>query len=163
MSNSRRLKSVAVVGMTFQAGSAAVDSSTIMSELVFQLTGSPVAVGAVPAILRFGWLFPQLIVGYLAQRGASSLQYYVIGAFGRATCMAVLALVLLMGAQWTRPQLAIAVMILWTAYAFTSGIVAVPYNDIVARLVPSEQRSRLLAIRFFGGGVLALGIVAIAD
>ena len=98
--NKRRFGSVAVAGITFQAGSAAVDSATIMSALVYQLTGSSVAVGAVTAILRFGWLFPQLIVGYLAQRGKSSIHYYVIGAFGRATCMAVLALVLLMGAHW---------------------------------------------------------------
>ncbi|MDH3581355.1 MAG: MFS transporter [Hyphomicrobiales bacterium] len=54
-------------------------------------------------------------------------------------------------------------MVLWTTYAFVSGIVAVPYNDIVARSVPSEMRSRLLATRFFGGGVLALGVAAIAD
>ena len=163
MSNRQRFTSVAAAGITFQAGSAAVDSATIMSALVFQLTGSSLAVGAVPAILRFGWLFPQLIVGYIAQRGKSSLQFYVIGAFGRATCMAVLALILLAGAHWTRPQLALAVMMMWTAYAFTSGIVAVPYYDIVARSVPSELRSRLLATRFFGGGVLALGVAAIAD
>ena len=51
---------------------------------------------------------------------------------------------------------------LWTAYAFVSGIVAVPYNDIVGRSVPSARRSRLLAIRFFGGGILALGVAAVA-
>jgi hypothetical protein len=52
---------------------------------------------------------------------------------------------------------------LWTIYAFVSGIVAVPYNDIVARAIPSKRRSRLLATRFFGGGVLALGVVAMAN
>jgi MFS family permease len=159
----KRFASVAAAGITFQAGSAAVDAATIMSALVFQLTGSSVAVGAVTAILRFGWLFPQLIIGYLAQRGKSSMYFYIVGAFGRATCMAVLALVLLIGTHWERSKLTIAVMLLWIAYAFISGIVAVPYNDIVARSVPSERRSRLLATRFFGGGILALGVAAIAD
>jgi Na+/melibiose symporter-like transporter len=51
---------------------------------------------------------------------------------------------------------------LWIAYSFVSGIVAVPYNDIVARAIPSGRRSRLLAIRFFGGSLLAIGIAAIA-
>lgn len=134
-----------------------------MSALVFQLTGSSVLVGAITAILRFGWLFPQLIVGFLAQRSGSSMRYYVIGAFGRASCMALLALALLLGAQWPPAYLSAVVMIFWTAYAFISGIVAVPYNDIVARSVPSDLRSRLLATRFFGGGMLALGIAAIAD
>ena len=163
MSKKRRFAGVAFAGISFQAGSAAVDSATIMSALVFQLTGNPILVGAVTAILRFGWLFPQLIVGFLAQRGGSGMYYYVIGAFGRAICMAVMAMVLFFGAGWSTTTLSIVVMVIWTAYAFISGIVAVPYNDIVARSVPSEFRSRLLATRFFGGGVLALGVIAIAD
>ena len=159
----KRFTSVAAAGISFQAGSAAIDSATIMSALVFQLTGSSILVGAVTAILRFGWLFPQLIVGFLAQRSGSTMKYYVIGAFGRATCMAIMAVVLIFGANWSPLVLSIFVMALWVAYAFISGIVAVPYNDIVARSVPSTLRSRLLATRFFGGGVLALGVVAVAN
>ncbi|WP_428545152.1 MFS transporter [Profundibacter sp.] len=162
-SDKSRFKNVALAGITFQAGSAAVDSSTIMAALVYQLTGSSIVVGAITAILRFGWLFPQLIIGFLAQRSGSSMQYYVIGAFGRAACMALMAATLWVGADWPRGWLAVAVMVIWVAYAFISGIVAVPYNDIVARSVPSKLRSRLLATRFFGGGVLALVVVGIAD
>lgn len=154
---------IAGAGVTFQAGSAAVDSATIMAALVHQLTGSPLAVGAVTAVLRFGWLFPQLFVGFLAERQASSMRYYVYGGFGRAACLAVLAMVLSVGAGMAGGTLAALVLVLWTAYAFVSGIVAVPYNDIVARSVASERRSRLLAVRFFGGGVLALGVAATAD
>jgi len=163
MNARRRFASVATAGITFQAGSAAVDSATIMSALVFQLSGSTILVGAVTAILRFGWLFPQLIVGYLAQNSGASMPFYVIGAFGRALCVACLAGVPFIGADWPSSILITSIMVLWTAYAFVSGIVAVPYNDIVARSVSSELRSRLLATRFFGGGVLALGVVAIAD
>jgi MFS family permease len=163
MAKKSRFASVAAAGVSFQAGSAAVDSVTIMSALVYQLSGSSILVGAVTAILRFGWLFPQLFVGFLAQRSGSSMGFYVIGAFGRTAAMAVLALVLYFGADWPVGWLTLAVMGLWTAYAFISGVVAVPYNDIVARSVASEQRSRLLATRFFGGGLLALGVVGIAD
>ncbi|NOX39175.1 MAG: MFS transporter [Alphaproteobacteria bacterium] len=163
MSETRRFKHVAVAGITFQAGSSAIDSSTIMSALVFQLTGNPILVGAVTAILRFGWLFPQLIVGYLAQHGGSSMRYYVIGAFGRALAMGLMALVLALGAGWSAGVLAGLVMVIWTVYAFVSGIVGVPYNDIVARSVAPNLRSRLLATRFFGGGLLALVVVGFAD
>lgn len=163
MMDKRRFASVATAGITFQAGSAVVDSGTIMSALVFQLTGSSTAVGAITAILRFGWLFPQLFVGFAAQRSGSSMRYYVIGAFGRAVCMALLAAALLLGSGGSHAFLAAWVLGLWTLYAFVSGIVAVPYNDIVARSIASEYRSRLLATRFFGGGLLALAVVAIAD
>jgi MFS family permease len=130
---------IAAAGITFQGGSAAVDSSTIMAALVHQLTGNAVAVGAVTAILRIGWVLPPLLVGYLAARRGRSMPFFAAGAFGRAFCIVALA------------------------YAFASGIVAVPYNDIVARSVASDRRSRLLAVRFFGGGVLALAVAAVAD
>ncbi len=163
MSERRRFTHVAAAGVAFQAGSSAIDSATIMSALVYQLTGNALAVGAVPAILRFGWLFPQFFVGFLAARGGSSMRYYVVGAYGRAAAIAGISIALYAGASWPSIALGWAVLGLWTVYAFVSGIVAVPYNDIVARSIPSKRRSRLLATRFFGGGVLALGVVALAD
>ncbi len=163
-SGSRRgFRRVAAAGITFQAGSAAVDSSTIVAALIYQLSGSSLLVGAVTAILRFGWLSPQIFIGFLAQNSGKSMPYYVIGAFGRASFIALIALVLALGGSWPHGVLVPLVMALWSGYAFISGIVAVPYNDIVARAVPSARRSRLLATRFFGGGLLALGVAWIAD
>jgi len=51
-------------------------------------------VGAASAVLRLGWLVPQLIVGYLAQRPERCMPYYVAGAFGRAGCLALIAILL---------------------------------------------------------------------
>ena len=90
----RRFLHITSAGIAFQGGSTAVDSSTIIAALVYQLTGSAVAVGAVTTLLRIGWLAPQIVIGYLAQRRQASLSYFVIGAFGRATCLAFLAVLL---------------------------------------------------------------------
>lgn len=158
-----RFRRIAAAGVTFQGGSAAVDSSTIMAAFVHQLTGSAVAVGAVTAILRIGWVLPPLLVGYLAARRGRSMSFFAAGAFGRATCIAALACLLALADTIERSTLVVLFFLGWTAYAFASGIVAVPYNDIVARSVASERRSRLLAVRFFGGGVLALAVAAVAD
>jgi MFS family permease len=105
-------------------------------------------------------LAPQLFVGYLAQRASSSLKYFVIGGYGRATCLLLLAGLLASAAHSATPWVVARFFVCWTAYAFVSGIIAVPYNDIVARSVGSKRRSRLLAIRFFGGGMLGLGAAA---
>lgn len=152
---------IAGAGASFQAGSSAVDSATIVASLVNHLTGSIYAVGAASAVLRLGWLVPQLVIGYLAQRSQRRMPYYVVGAFGRAGCLALIAVMLAvsggLGAGWV----AGGFLALWTLYAFVSGIVAVPYNDIVGRSIPSGARSRLLAWRFFGGGILALGVAAV--
>ena len=151
---------ISVAGIFFQGGAAAVDSTTIVAALVHGLTGSALAVGAAAAIARYGWLFPQLFVGYFAQRRARRLPLYMIGAFGRVACLLGVAASLGLAVRWSATAITPLFFALWTLYAFVSGIVAVPYNDIVARSVPSEQRSRLLAIRFFGGALLALGVAA---
>ena len=161
----RRFRLIAAAGASFQGGTAAVDSATVVASLVFYLTGSVFAVGAVTTILRLGWLLPQLVVGYLAQRVDQRMPFYVFGAYGRATCLALIAALLWWGWDW--PQLdwppiplVIGFFVLWTAYAFISGVVAVPYNDIVGRSIPSSLRSSMLAWRFFGGGIIALIIAA---
>lgn len=158
----RRFWGIVGAGATFQGGAAAVDSATVVASLVYHLTGSAFAVGFASAVLRLGWLLPQLVVGYLAERAERRMPFYVFGAYGRATCLALIALLLWWGRDWPQADgrpvlLAAGFLALWTVYAFVSGVVAVPYNDIVGRAIPSRARSRMLAWRFFGGGLIALG------
>jgi hypothetical protein len=51
---------IAGAGAAFQAGAAAVDSATVIANLVDRLTGIVFAVGAASAVLRLGWLLPQV-------------------------------------------------------------------------------------------------------
>ncbi len=152
---------IAGAGAAFQAGSSAVDSATIVASLVYQLTGNVFAVGAASAILRLGWLLPQIVVGYFAQRAGRRMPFHIVGAFGRAICLALISVLLAAAAGLSPAWTVGGFLVLWTLYAFVSGIVAVPYNDIVGRSIPSDARSRMLAFRFFGGGTLALGVAAI--
>ena len=149
-------------GIFFQGGAAAIDTTTIVATLVHGLTGSALAVGAAAAIQRYGWLFPQIFVAYLAQSRVRRMGFYKLGAFGRAGCLAALATLLAAAGALPHGLLVGLFFVLWIAYSFIGGIVAVPYNDIVGRSIPSERRSRMLAIRFFGGGILALAVAAAA-
>ncbi|MBI4196014.1 MAG: MFS transporter [Betaproteobacteria bacterium] len=160
---SGRFWRISTAGIFFQGGAAAVDAGTVVAALVHGLTGSAVAVGAAAAIARFGWLFPQIIVAYYAQRRTRRLPFYMAGAFGRAACLTAVAALLWFAPARPSTSIVVAFFAMWTLYAFVSGIVAVPYNDIVARSIPSEARSRVLAWRFFGGGVLALAVAYAAN
>lgn len=151
---------IAGAGAAFQAGAAAIDSATIVASLVFQLTGSAFAVGFASAVLRLGWLLPQLVVGFLAERAERRMPFYVFGAYGRALLAGLIALLLWFGGGLSPAALGAAFLALWTVYAFVSGVVAVPYNDIVGRSIRSEARSRMLAWRFFGGGIFAIAVAA---
>lgn len=157
-----RFRRIAAAGVLFQGGAAAADTGTIVASLVHGLTGSAFAVGAAAAIARYGWLFPQLFVAYAAQRSERRLHWYAAGAFGRVACLAAVCALLLAVPGEPGAVAIAAFFVLWTLYALVSGIVAVPYNDIVARSVPSGRRSRLLALRFLGGGLLALAVAAAA-
>ncbi len=152
---------IAGAGAAFQAGSSAVDSATIVASLVLHLTGSVFAVGAASAVLRLGWLLPQLVVGFLAQQAERRMPYYMVGAFGRAACLALIAGLLAVAGEPASAWISAGFLVSWTLYAFVSGIVAVPYNDIVGRSIRPSARSRMLAWRFLGGGLLALGVAAI--
>ena len=149
-------------GIFFQGGAAAIDTTTIVAILVHGLPGSALAVGMAAAIQRYGWLFPQIFVAYLAQSRVRRMGFYKLGAFGRAGCLAALAVLLAAAGALPHGLLIVLFFVLWTAYSFIGGIVAVPYNDIVGRSIPSARRSRMLAIRFFGGGILALAVAAAA-
>tara|TARA_R110002110_G_scaffold85816_6_gene223994 strand:- start:32241 stop:33491 length:1251 start_codon:yes stop_codon:yes gene_type:complete len=157
----RRFWRIVGAGASFQGATAAVDSATVVASIVHLLTGSVFAVGFASSVLRLGWLLPQLMVGYLAERADRRMPFYVFGAYGRATCATLIAILLWVGEEWSGAALATGFLVLWTAYAFTSGVVGVPYNDIVGRSIPSEARSRMLAWRFFVGGLLAMVVAAI--
>lgn len=157
-----RFARIATAGAFFHGGAAAVDTGTIMASLVHGLTGSSFAVGTVAAIARLGWLSPQLFVAWFAQRRRRRMPFYALGAFGRVACLAGVAGIVLAAGPTPTPGSIAVFFALWTLYAFVGGILAVPYNDIVARSIPSVRRSRLLAVRFFAGGLLALGVAAVA-
>lgn len=159
----QRFWRIATGGIFFQGGAAAADPGTIVAALVNRLTGSPIAVGAAAAIARYGWLFPQLFVAYFAERRRRRMPFYKLGAFGRVACLAGVAAAVALSGPLPGTVVITTFFVLWTVYAFVSGILAVPYNDIVARSIPSAARSRLLATRFFGGGLLALGVAAAAS
>ena len=158
----RKFAHIVTAGISYQGGVAAVDTQTLIAALVHGLTGSTVAVGAAAAISRYGWLFPQIIVAHLAQRRQRRMAFYGVGAFGRTLCLAMLAALLGLAGGLSLFAVGAAFFVIWTVYAFIGGIVAVPYNDIVGRTIPSPWRSRLLAMRFFGGGLLALAMAALA-
>jgi hypothetical protein len=88
---------ITAAGASFQAGSSAVDSATIVASLVYHLTGNVYAVGAASAVLRLGWLLPQLVVGFLAQRAERRMPFYV----GRYMAWIAAVLYLL----WHLPQI----------------------------------------------------------
>lgn len=153
---------IALAGAFFQGGAAATDPATIVASLAYGLTQSAFWTGAAAAVARLGWLAPQLFVAYFSS-ARPRMPFYRFGAFGRVVALSAVALLVAVGGAAPGAVVPVSLFLLWTSYAFIGGIVAVPYNDIVARHMPSNRRSRLLAARFLGGGLLALAVAALAE
>ncbi len=151
----------ALSGALFELGTAFVGTTTVAAAFVVRVTSSAVAVGAAEAIARLGWLAPQLLVAHYAQGVRRRKPIYLAAGWGRAGCLALLAGMLWAGAPVFGPLAAGGVAVLffalWTAFACVSGLAAVPYNDVIGRTIPADRRSRLLAVRMFAGGLLAMG------
>jgi len=147
----------ALSGALFEFGAAFADTGTVVATFVGRLTPSAVAVGATESIARFGWLLPQLVAANYAQGLRYRKPIYLVGGWGRAFCLGLLGAVLLWGnGDQDLPVLPLFFG-LWTIFSFVAGLAGVPYNDIIGRTIPSDRRSRLLAIRVFAGGALGIG------
>lgn len=151
----------ALNGALFEFGASFADVGTIVPAFLGRLGSGPVAVGAAATIARFGWLLPQLFAANYAQGLRYRKPIYLVGGGGRAVSLGLLAAVLL---AWPATPdagamlpLLVVFFALWTAYSFSAGLAGVPYNDVIARTIPSDWRSRLLAVRLFAGGALAVG------
>ncbi len=75
------------------------------------------------------------------------MPFYVFGAYGRAIMAGLIALLLWFGGGMAPTLLGVAFLGLWTLYAFVSGVVAVPYNDIVGRAGLRTTRPRYMGLR----------------
>lgn len=151
----------ALSGALFQFGAAFADTGTVVPVFIGRLTPSAFVVGAAESIARYGWLLPQLFTANYAQGLRYRKPIYLLGGWGRAIFLALLAVVLLARPSTSGKNAALSLLIvffvLWTLFSFISGLAGVPYNDIVGRVIPADRRSRLLAVRFLVGGTLAVG------
>jgi len=87
---------IALAGALFQGGAAAADPATVVASLAHGLTQSAFWTAAAAAVVRLGWLAPQLFVAYWAA-GKPRMPFYRLGAFGRAVALAAVALLLAAG------------------------------------------------------------------
>lgn len=149
----------AINGALFEFGASFADTGTVVATFLGRLTPGTVAVGAATAIARFGWLLPQLFAARYAQGVEYRKSIYLVGGWGRALSLGVLGAVLLWwGGLGDAPGLALVFFFaIWTFFSFIAGLAGASYNDVIARTIPSEWRSRLLATRLFVGGALAVG------
>lgn len=142
----------------FMSGLAWVDPATVLPLFITRLGGTPLLVGLVTVLQRLGYMLPQLpmaaILGHRPRR-APVLRWGVL--IGRLPMMAF-AIYL-----WTAGVEAKAVVLAFMLFAYFStaagnGVVAVPWQDIIAKSIPSELRGRFFASMQFTTSLSTIGV-----
>ncbi|MBW6466595.1 MAG: MFS transporter, partial [Brevefilum sp.] len=145
-------------------GDSFVSVSTIIPVFASTLTDSPVLIGLVPAVIDAGWFIPQLLMAGYVHRLQQKMPFARMMAIIERIPYLVLPLTAFL-LQWVSKDLALVFFLLVVAWrGVASGLVALPWQEVIASVIPSQVRSRYFGVSHMFGrilGVLGSGISTI--
>jgi MFS family permease len=126
-------------------GDSFVSVSTILPVFAATLTDSPLVIGLIPALLNAGWFLPQVFTAGHVQRLPKLLPFTKRMAVMERISYAFFPLLVLLLPVIPK-SLAVWIFILLIAWrGVASGFVALPWQELIARVIPISHRAR-----FFG-------------
>jgi MFS family permease len=150
-------------GTFFWFGASFFASRTILPLYVSHFTDSKLLLGVVPTVAAGGWLLPQLFTANWVQRLPRKKVLPVhLGLFTER-----LPVFLMVPAAWLAahsPTVAlVAFFVLFAWHVLGAGVVAVAWQDMIAKIIPLDHRGRFFGLTNFGGtatGVLGASAAA---
>ena len=147
---------------TWLFGNSFVSVYTILPVFASTFTSSPIVIGLIPAIKDAGWFLPQLFLAPKVERSPRQLPaVMLLGAIERLPYLA-----LAFAALWlpSLPQntavLIFLLLMIWIS--LTSGLVALPWQELIARLIPVSHRGRFWGFATVIGSLLGVIGAALA-
>ncbi|NPA90832.1 MAG: MFS transporter [Chloroflexi bacterium] len=152
-----------IEGAFFWIGSAFYSFQTVLPLFVSKLTDNPYALGWLATVGNSGWLLPQLFTAQWVKRTPVKRDIVIkVGFFSERLPVLVLALI-----AWfvvpRSPRMALWLTLFtatWLAYG--SGLIAIAWQSMVAKVIPQEMRGRFLGTASalgMAGGALAASLV----
>ncbi len=150
-------------GVSFWFGVTFMSSSTILALFISKLTPDPRAIGLMAAIAQAGWFLPQIFTASAVERLPRKKAMVVnLGLLLERVPVTVLALAPLLAIR--NPQLAlIVVLAALTWHVVGAGIVAISWQDMIAKIIPLNRRGRFFGVTNAlgtGVGFIAAGVCA---
>jgi len=132
-------------------GVSLTQPTTVISAFVADLTGSTLWVGGLSTILMVAGVLPQLFVARLIEPRPRKMPYLMTAIYLRVISWGILAgSIYFFGGQDPMALAGILVGMLVIFYV-GGGLGAIPYTDIIGKIIPPNRRGA-----FFGGrGILA--------
>lgn len=135
-----------------------IDSNMVISAFVKQLTGSNIMVGVVSSTVSAGFMWPQLVMSNLLEHRQFKMPFYNFGSVIRVSAWAFITLSVFFIGSKNDLLLFSCFYAMYFIACSSIGVSSIPFNDIVAKAVPSERRARLFGLRQLIGEILGIGV-----
>jgi MFS family permease len=150
-------------GTCFWFGSSFIASRTILPLYVSHFSDSELVIGLLSMLVSTGWLLPQLFTANWVQRLSCKKVVPVnLGLFTERLPIILMAPAAILSTRF--PTLALVAFLMLVAWHVVgAGVVAVAWQDMIAKVIPLDRRGRFFGITNFGGtatGVLGASAVA---
>jgi MFS family permease len=134
-------------GGFFWFGLSFAAPSTIMPLYVSHLINSPLLIGLISAIAGAGWFLPQLLTANYVERMPVKKRFVVgVGLFSERLPFVVMAASAFLFAA-RNPSLALSLFFLTlTWHTIGAGLIAISWQDMLAKVIPVNYRGRLLGL-----------------
>ncbi len=147
----------------FWLGGSFIAARTILPLYVSHFTDSKLVIGLLSTITAAGWLLPQLFTANQVQRlPRKKVMVVNLGLFTERLPVILMPPAAMLSIRF--PTLAlIAFFVLFAWHVVGAGVVAVAWQDMIAKVIPLDRRGRFFGIANFGGtatGVLGAAVAA---
>lgn len=132
--------------------------NTIMPVFAATLTDSPFLIGLMPAIVNAGWFLPQMFIASKVSRTPKILPLSIrLGVLERLPYLLFAALALAIP-HIDKTTALILLILLMTWRGIAGGMSALPWQEVMARVIPLSHRARFFGFsRVFGQAAGILG------
>jgi len=156
-SDQRRNFSLGVAnGALFRTGMVFIDPDVVMTWFLAQLGVANLLIGLVSPI-RMGSAFVlQIPVSGYLQRKPFQLPFYRWVSIFRCAfllCLALVVALIPVGSPW----LVVLFFVFLVLFSMGSGLIGLPFMDMVGKVIPATRRGAFFSQRLFWGGLFGLG------
>jgi MFS family permease len=143
-------------------GFSLISISAVLPVYARHITDSPIIIGLIPALNDFGFFFPQLFLPPLVEKLHRKYPLVLgLGALERVPYLVLpFAVLWLDGLPQTTAVILFILLMAWKSIG--SGIVAIPWQEMIAKIIPVTRRGRFFSTSHLVGQVMGIGGAALA-
>lgn len=137
-------------------GDSFVAAYTILPVFMSTLTDSPILIGMIPALEGAGWFLPQLFLAkHLESKNRRLPLVLKLGVFDRLPYL-FLALGAFLILKVDQSVAIVMFLVFYGIKVFSSGLVALPWQELIATVIPVSHRGRYWGFSLVLGKLLGL-------